>query len=76
MRKHPLLLFLGIMAIGTLITVLIAPGSGKEFRRRSGNDDEDDDLYWEGVDTFNISELIAEGSDSLEQIKQRIEAEK
>jgi hypothetical protein len=75
MRKHPYLFFLGSIAIGTLISILLSP-KGKEFRRSISDSEEEDDEYWDGIDTFNISELTAEGSASLEQIRQKIEAEK
>ncbi|MBA3648787.1 MAG: YtxH domain-containing protein [Chitinophagales bacterium] len=56
---------------GFVLGILLAPMKGSELRQILFSND--DELEIEGLHNFNVNELTGEGSDSLEDIKRRME---
>ena len=66
--------FLAGIAAGFVVAILTTPISGSEARKilfNSGNDEGE----WEDRETYSINELLADGSSTFNQLKEKINQE-
>lgn len=66
--------FLAGMAAGFVAAILTAPMSGSELRRILFNS-ENDEYEWDDRETYNINELLADGSATFNELKEKINHE-
>lgn len=64
--------FIGAVAAGFLLGVLIAPVKGKTLRRILLQHENDTDYEEVAVETYSINELVSKDSISFEDLKAKI----
>jgi gas vesicle protein len=66
--------FLAGIAAGFVVAILTTPISGSEIRRRLFNS-KNDEGEWEDRETYSINELLADGSSTFNELKEKINQE-
>lgn len=66
--------FLAGIAAGFVVAILTAPTSGREFRRILFNSKKDEG-EWQDRETYKIDELLADGSSTFNELKEKINQE-